>query len=196
MKQILFLFTFLLIACTAFSQPIIDIGLKGGVHTSKLNLESPLELNPESITKMHFGAFARVGLGKVYIQPEVYFSKKGSDVSYNPLQMVGSFDYKNVDVPVLLGYKLIKAKLVDLRVMAGPVFSFVTNATYPDELDEYLKDEFFNDHIMGLQYGLGVDVLFLTFDARVEHGSNVYDDPDLFSGKATTFMFSVGFKIL
>ena len=50
--------------------------------------------------------------------------------------------------------------------------------------------------VITVQYGLGIDVLFLTFDARVEHGSKFYDDPDVVSGKSTTFMFSVGFKIL
>lgn len=203
MKRILFSSLILLFATIAFSQPIIDIGLKGGVNSSNLHIEegrllddNGMTLSSESFTKMHFGAFGRIGWNKVYIQPEVYFSKKGGNLSSNIFELTSDFDYKNVDVPVLLGYKLIKGGAVDLHIMAGPVFSFVTDASYPSELDPFLHDEFFNEHLFGVQYGLGVDVLFLTVDARMEHSSKIYDDPSVVSGNATTFMLTVGFKIL
>ena len=73
--------------------------------------------------------------------------------------------------PLLFGYKLINGSSFDLRLMAGPVFSFVTDADYPTELDPYLNEDFFNEHVWGLQYGVGVDVLFMTLDARFEHGN-------------------------
>jgi hypothetical protein len=50
--------------------------------------------------------------------------------------------------------------------------------------------------MVGFQYGIGADVLFLTVDARVEHGGNVYTEPEVLTGKATSFMVTVGFKIL
>lgn len=203
MKRLLFSAIILLFASTAFSQLVLDLGLKAGVNVSNLTIdegsflsENSVSLNSDAIVKMHWGAFGRVGYGKLYLQPEVYYSKKGGNLSSNIFELSSDFDYSNVDVPLLLGYKVIKGKVLDLRLMAGPVFSFVTDANYPEELDAYLEDEFFNEHLIGLQYGLGVDVLFLTFDARVEHGSMIYDDPSFVSGKATTFMFSVGFKIL
>jgi hypothetical protein len=203
MKRLLFSITLLVLAIVASSQPTVDLGFKGGVHTTNLDISGDIEglgFDSESITRMHFGAFVRVGTGKFYIQPEVYFSKKGGDVSFDTptdiVGFVGGFDSENVDVPVLLGFKLLEKKTFNLRVMAGPVFSFVTNASYPDELDAYLQDEFFNDHLCGVQYGLGVDVLFLTIDARVEQASKIYDEPNLLSGKSSTFMLTVGFKIL
>ncbi len=203
MKRIFFITLILFFANLTYAQLIFDVGLKAGVHTSTLKVKEGdllndygINLGSESITRMHWGAFGRVGVGRVYLQPEVYFSKKGGELSNDLLQMTGGFDYNNVDVPFLLGYEIIKGKAFDLRAMAGPVLSFITNADYPEELDPYLHDEFFNDHFMGIQYGLGIDVLFLTFDARIEHGSNFYDDPNVVSGKSTTFMFSVGFKIL
>ncbi|MDX8340331.1 porin family protein [Draconibacterium sp. IB214405] len=196
MKRLLFASLFVLFTAIGFAQPIIDIGLKGGVHYSNLNLGGDFDLSSDGITKVHWGAFGRVGFDRFYVQPEVYFSKKGGDLSYDLLDLTGGFDYKNVDVPVLLGYKLIKSSMVDFRVMAGPVFTFVTDADYPKELDPYLKDEFFNENLFGVQYGVGIDVLFLTLDARMEHSSKIYDDPDLINGKSTSFIISVGFKIL
>ena len=203
MKRLLIALSFLLFTSTAFSQVVFDVGLKAGFNTSNLNItegrildDFDISLNSDAITKMHWGAFGRIGFGRLYAQPEVYFSKKGGDLSSELLDVAGGFDYSNVDVPVLLGYKLIKGKMLDFRIMAGPVFSFVTDADYPEELDEFLEEEFFDDRLIGVQYGLGVDVLFLTIDARMEHGSKIYDDPDFVSGNATTFMFTVGFKIL
>lgn len=196
MKRLLFASLLVLFSTIGFAQPIIDIGLKAGAHYSNMSLDGEFDLSSDAITKLHWGAFGRVGFDRLYVQPEVYFSKKGGDLSYDLLELTGGFDYKNIDVPVLLGYKLIKSSMVDFRIMAGPVFSFVTDANYPSELDPYLHDEFFNDHLFGVQYGLGIDVLFLTLDARMEHSSKIYDDPDLINGKSTSFMISLGFKIL
>lgn len=198
MRRLLFSLAFILFAATAFSQIIFDLGLKAGVNTSNFKIDGDYDdvLNSDAITQMHWGAFGRVGFGRFYVQPEVYFSKKGGDLSSDVIDVAGGFDYDNVDVPLLLGYNVIKGKALDLRIMAGPVFSFVTDASYPDELEDYLDDEFLEENIMGIQYGLGIDVLFLTIDARMEHAGNIYDDPSFISGKATNFMLSVGFKIL
>lgn len=196
MKRLLFSFGLLLFTSTVFSQVIFDLGLKAGVNTSNLKVESILDIDSDSFTKMHWGAFGRAGFGRLYVQPEVYFSKKGGSLSSSLIEITSDFDYSNVDVPVLLGFKVIKGKALDFRLMAGPVFSFVTNTNYPDELDSILEDEFFNNHLMGVQYGLGVDVLFLTIDARMEHNSKIYDDPEMVSGSTNVFMLSVGFKIL
>ncbi len=203
MRRLLFSFVLLILTTSAFSQVVFDLGLKAGVNVSNLNIEEGrilsdynISLNSDAITKAHWGAFGRVGFGRLYVQPEVYFSKKGGDLSSDLLGVAGGFDYSNVDAPLLLGYKIIKGKVFDLHVMAGPVFGFVTDANYPEELDEYLEEEFFDDHLIGAQYGIGIDVLFLSIDARVEHASKIYDDPNFVSGNATTFMFTVGFKIL
>ena len=196
MKRLFFASLFALLTTVSFAQPVFDLGLKAGVHYSNLNLDGEFDLNSDAITQMHWGAFGRIGFNRLYVQPEVYFSKKGGNLSYNVLNLTGGFDYSNVDVPVLLGYKVVKSTMFDVHLMAGPVFSFVTDADYPNELDPYLHDEFFDKHLFGVQYGLGVDVLFLTVDARVEHAGKVYNDPDLISGKSTTFMLTVGFKIL
>lgn len=215
MKRIFFAALLMCFSGIMYGQVIFDLGLKAGVHTTNLDVDGsydvsvfdqnyPLFINSESVTKMHWGAFGRVGLGRIYVQPEVYFSKKGGDLSGEVPGIEigtgdnygGSFDYGNVDVPILLGYKFIKGKVVNFRGMAGPVFSFITDADYPDYLNDILDDDFFEDQLIGVQYGLGIDVLFLTFDARVEHGKKFYDNPEDYNGKSTTFMFTLGFKIL
>lgn len=203
MRRILFSVVLLLFTSAAFSQVVFDLGLKAGVHASNLSIEegklldeNGMTLNSNSFAKLHWGAFGRIGFGKIYLQPEVYYSKKGGELSSNILDLTSDFDYNNIDVPLLLGFKVTEGEILDFRLMAGPVFSFVTDADYPVELDPYLRDEFFDDHLIGIQYGLGIDISNFTFDLRMEHNSNIYDDPDVVTGNATTFIFTVGFKIL
>ena len=192
MKRIVILTIYSMLAIASSAQVIFDMGLKGGVNFSKVSLDLE-DYNEDAITKMHIGAFGRVGWKKVYVQPEVYFTKKGGEFSSNVISLAGDFDYSAVDVPVLFGVRLLDAKVLDLHLIAGPVLGFVTKSSVKGnpEFDE----SYFKDHYLGLQYGAGVDVLFLTVDLRVEHGNTVYEHPD-FDGKNTTFMVTVGFKIL
>lgn len=192
MKRLLILMAILTISVSVWSQPIIDIGLKGGINTSKMSINLS-DYNSDNITKMHIGAFGRIGWNKVYVQPEVYFTKKGGEFTYNPLSFFGEFDYSSVDVPVLLGFRLLNAKAADIHLIAGPVFGFVTKSDIEGNND--FNAQYFKDRYVGLQYGAGVDVLFLTIDLRMEHSGTIYDHPD-FNGKNTSFMVTVGFKIL
>ena len=192
MKRIIILAVFCIFAFNSSAQLIFDLGLKGGVNFSKISLDIE-DYNENAITKMHFGAFGRVGVNKVFVQPEVYFTKKGGEFSSNPLDFAGEFDYSAVDVPLLFGVRLLDAKVLELHLLAGPVFGFVTDKSLSG--DHEFNQEYFNDHYVGLQYGAGIDVLFLTLDLKMEHGNTIYEAPT-FDGKNTTFMVSVGFRIL
>ena len=192
MKKIVIPILFLILATSLSAQPTIDVGLKAGINSSKMSFDID-DYSSESILKAHFGAFGRVGWGRIFVQPEAYFSAKGGDLSTNIFQTATSFDYSTVDVPLLFGVKIIKGGAVDLHAVAGPVFSIITSNKIDG--DDLISEEYYGDNYIGFQYGLGVDILFLTFDARMEHGSNnLYSHPD-FDGKNSTFMLSVGFKI-
>ena len=80
-----------------------------------------------------------------------------------------------------------------LLFMAGPVFSFLIDKSVKGQFTEdNLKNSFF-----GWQYGVGVDFLFLTLDARKESFSNnLYSAPNLdFNTKNGTFVISLGLKL-
>lgn len=193
MKKVAIPILLLILTTSLFAQPSFDLGLKAGINRSKMSLDAD-DYSSESITKGHFGVFARVGLGRVFVQPEAYFSAKGGDLSSNVIQTATSFDYTSFDVPLLLGIQVVKDRAVGMHVVAGPVFSFLTS----NKIDgnDFFSEEFYGDSYIGFQYGVGLDILFLTLDARMEHGSNnLYEQPN-FDGKNSTFMLSVGFKIL
>jgi len=195
MKKLMFSFILLALSGSLFAQVKFDLGVKGGVNFSKVSFDVD-DYSAESVTKSHFGAFARVGWNRIFIQPEFYFSGKGGDVTSDLMSTMTSFDYTSMDIPVLLGFRVIKGKAVDFHIVAGPVFSSVSSEEISGE--NLLNQMFYEDNYFGIQYGLGIDVLFLTFDARMENGiGKLYSDPTVaVAGKNQNFMLSVGIKFL
>lgn len=180
-------------AISVQAQVKFDLGIKGGVNFSKISLDAE-DYSAESVTKSHFGAFGRLGWDRVFIQPEFYFSGKGGDVTSDIMSTMTSFDYSTIDIPVLLGGRIIKGKLLDLHVVAGPVFNKIV--TKDLEASDAFDPSFYENQYFGIQYGVGIDVLFLTLDARMENGLGNFYSHSEGSGKNQTFMVSLGFKIL
>ncbi len=194
MKKLLLSIFLMILTISLFAQMNFDLGVKGGVNFSKISFDSD-DYSAESVTKTHFGAFGRIGWDRVFIQPEFYFSGKGGDVTSGIMSTMTSFNYKSMDIPVLLGLSVIKGKAFDLHLVGGPVFSNISS----EELTggNLVNKSFYENNYFGIQYGLGIDVLFLTFDARMENGlGDMYSQPGTISGKNQTFMLSVGFKFL
>lgn len=192
MKKLILILLFAISSGVLAAQPVFDLGLKGGANFSKISFDFD-DYSSESVVKTHFGAFGRIGFSRIFIQPEVYFSGKGGEVT-GITSTITSFDFSTVDIPVLLGVKIIKGKAIDFHLTGGPVFSKIINEKV--EGDDLLDKSFYEKHYFGIQYGLGIDVLFLTFDARMEHALNEFYSHPGGSGKNSTFMLSVGFKIL
>ena len=195
MKKITVLVLLAIVVLTGKAQDFFDLGPKVGMNTSKISTHME-NYTPETINSYQFGAFARINLGKLYIQPEAYSnSKKGKVIHVSDLGIstINSFNLKTVDVPVLLGLKIIDQKALNLRVLAGPTFSFVT--------DESVKGQFTEDNLensfFGWQYGVGVDFLFLSLDVRKESlSNNLYRAPNFdFDTKNGTFIISLGLKL-
>ncbi|MBN2636686.1 MAG: porin family protein [Prolixibacteraceae bacterium] len=193
MKKIVLIVVTGLFAISLNAQTTFDLGFKGGANFSKISFDAD-DYSSETALKTHFGAFARLGWDRIFLQPEVYFSGKGGNLKSGTSAIVTSFDYNTVDVPVLLGIKLIKGKAFDLHIVGGPVFSGITTKELDNE--NTFNEDFYENHYFGVQYGVGVDVLFLTFDARMEQGLNQFYNHFSSDMKNNTFMLSVGFKFL
>lgn len=192
MKKLFVSILFVIFTGSIYAQPVFDLGLKGGVNFSKMYFDLE-DYSSESIIKSHMGAFARIGWNRVFIQPEVYFSGKGGDVTNNILNTISSFDYKSFDVPVLFGVKIIKGKVFSLHGVAGPVFSGITSEDISD--NSKFDKNFYESHYFSMQYGLGVDVLFMTLDARFEQGLDDFYSHSGLNASNRTFMVSLGFRI-
>ncbi len=193
MKKLIFSTVLVVLTLSLSAQFKFDLGLKGGVNFSKISFDVD-DYNSESVTKTHFGAFGRVGWGRLFLQPELYFSSKGGKVDSDLLTAANNFNFETFDIPLLLGVRAIKGDNFDIQLVAGPVFSNITSKEISS--DEVFDTSFYNDHYFGIQYGLGIDVLFMTLHARMENGlGNFYKQAEK-SGKNNTLMISVGFKFL
>jgi hypothetical protein len=194
MKKILLLFILLALTISTIAQPLFDLGIKAGINNSQLT-PNVNEFSAENIIGYHAGAFARVGMGRIYLQPEVYFSSKGGNfMEIKNADPVAMFGYTSVDAPLLLGAKVFKVSKLNFRVMGGPVFGFITSKNVDG--DSRFNVDNFRDRCFGWQYGLGVDIWFLTLDARIENSrSNVYQS-SLVNSRNKTLLVSLGFKFL
>ncbi|MCD4695669.1 MAG: PorT family protein [Bacteroidales bacterium] len=218
MKKIVFLSALMILGYYTFGQ--LGLGIKGAVTMSSLTTDLS-EIKEAAKLGYQFGAFVRVG-DKFHIQPEVYFTAKKGDLEMNvvgadpdnPLKSVEvsqGITLNTVDVPILLGYKILDPPLLNIRLQAGPVASIVTSKKFNVTFDGVDADEdqatFCKDDLKdinwGLQFGAGVDVLFLTIDLRYELGlSNLYNQPDnavdgsVSEFKNNVFFLTVGWKIM
>lgn len=187
----------------AFAQGPVNIGLKFGSNTSRMvtNIESVVNqnLSEEALNSYLAGAFVRVNLGRLYFQPEAYFNTKGgiiTPVGNDQFQIPTSttFNYQTIDVPALIGIKLIHHNFINLRVYGGPVYSYVTANSFITELSDLNANDL-NDRYMGWQFGTGMDIWFLTFDLRVERGNNIITSESTYQARSTSYLLSAGIKL-
>jgi hypothetical protein len=198
MKKLLILVIVLFAALENFGQ--FSFGPKIGYTASKLSTD--LDSISESVkSNFQIGAFLRFGK-KLYLQPEIYYATSGGTLKLEGTNLKETIKMKNLSIPVLVGYKLINAKIINLRVMAGPVANFILNKTVEssDLVTDPLQDSDFKNVAWGMDVGAGVDVFFLTLDVRYEFGlNNIYNPPAGSSDqsiKSNMWIVSLGFKLL
>lgn len=172
-------------AVTAHAQ-FFSFGVKGGVNSSKVSIDR-VEWNNiqtsdgirdfaieqgDSKLGLHFGAFARLKVSKIYIQPELLFTQTRGEFVINDITNpqdvttnIAKQTFNKFDVPVMVGLKFGPA-----RVGLGPVASFIINDK--SELSKFITSDAeneFNKAVFGYQVGVGVDILkFATIDLKYE----------------------------
>lgn len=213
-----FIFTAVLLLSFSFSQAQFNLGIKAGYNSSlsfsnltsigtTYNLDN---VKAEMWNNFQAGAFARIGLGKViYIQPELLYSieKKNYQVTIQDA-VAGAVTLdkfastSTVDVPILLGAKLLDFKIINLRAFAGPKLRFDAGSSL--DFKQLTGGSFDTSKLLsdvkkaqlGLEIGAGLDVLMLTLDVRYNLIGNMYD-PKLtdFNLPSNTFVISLGWKL-
>ncbi|MEI6898790.1 MAG: porin family protein [Bacteroidota bacterium] len=194
---------FLLFAffATSISYGQFALGLKIGYNANKLstNLDS---IKNSMNSGFHVGAWARFGK-RLYFRPELVYTLSGGEFTKgNPVTTGWTQKIKvgSLDIPVLVGLKIIHSDFITWRVELGPEASFVVNKkitddglTPPIQLSD-IKTA--NWYLLG---GTGVDVLFLSLDIRYKYGlTKSISNPAGYSldTKNSMFVVSLGFKIL
>lgn len=183
-------FTMMATAASAQKSPI-HIGLKGGANFSKLPISSS-GISSKYATGFSAGAFTRIDISKVYVQGELLFSKKASKFNSDLLNDQ-KVSWSSIDVPVLVGYKLLNMDLLNVRIFGGGVYSYTISEKA--SLFKQINNSFnkFDKSNIGYQVGAGIDVGKLTFDLRYEGGLSSVSKQ--FKSRPNSFQASVGFMI-
>jgi hypothetical protein len=188
------------ISFKGFSQAQVAIGLKGGLNLSKFDISQTVS-NVDNRTGYHGGVFALVKIASFGIQPEVLFSRQGTNFTYNTTNYKANFDY--INVPVMLKLYLP----LGINIQAGPQFGFKTvddlKAAVSGGSPQTVAATFAKKKDTSVAFGAGIDLPFnLTFDARYVLGlSDIKFAPSTNPSEAVTFknkviQISVGYKFL
>ncbi|NQV01081.1 MAG: PorT family protein [Bacteroidia bacterium] len=197
MKKYIILSVLLLSSVIVFGQ--FTVGPKVGYNASKFSTD----LDTVSSTfksGFQIGVFVRIGK-KFYVQPELYYTTQGGVFESNTTNWQQKISIGSLDLPVLVGFKLLNAKAVNLRILAGPMASFVVNKSVKDAGGVLgpIENADINSINWAIQAGAGLDVLFMTLDVRYQIGlNNLIKDIDnaTINSKNSVWVVSLGFKIL
>lgn len=164
MKNIFFTVSFtVMMALSAFAQNGSGFGLKGGVNYnangSYFNAISNTSQDPTATVGYHLGLFGKLGLGKIYLRPELVYTSTKSD--YNTS---GDFSMQKLDAPILVGLNV----LGPVHIFAGPSLQYILESDLSNAVISNLE----NDFSVGLNFGIGLNINQLGIDLRYERGFN------------------------
>jgi len=203
MKKILFLLVFLFLA-TELSLGQFTLGIRTGYNGNKLTTNLS-DIKTQFQSGFHIGAFSRIGK-RLYFAPELLYTftggtftneSPGADTTWTKQKLtVGS-----LDIPLLLGFKIIRSKLIKWRIELGPVASFVVNKKVKnfDDLVGPIENASINTANWFILAGTGIDLWFLTLDIRYQYGFNsLIKDIQNYDFKTNNHLVvvSLGFKII
>ena len=193
-----------------FSQ--VKFGIKAGASTTNLKMEDLKTLTSGTTQYtvealkganygFHAGAFLRLGLMGVYVQPELLFTSRTDEYTVTDLDnpavsIVEKQKFNQLDLPLMLG-----AKIGPVRLNAGPSARLLLNSP-KDLIDHPDFKSMYNSLTFGYQAGLGFDIAKkLTIDLRYEGSLQKYQnkienatgEKFKLDDRPNAFLLSVGF---
>lgn len=166
-------------------------GLKGGVNFSTLYAEDVK--NTKMIGGFNIGLFSKLPVSEfIAIQPELYFTTKGAEVSYNNIFVDGtaSFTTDYIELPILLVLNVTDK----FNFQVGPYLSYllsgkvknVSSNSYFD-FEDNIDTKDFNRFEAGVAVGAGLDLGALGVGIRYNHGLTIVGKEQTFFGQKYTF---------
>lgn len=194
MKKKCLLALFSLLVCFSSAQGIIKLNPQFGINSSKLSTD-PEFAEPTARVGYQVGADLRIGGGKMFLEPGLFWYRVGTDllsedeITSQPLQ--GQVKINYLKVPLCVGYSVIDTRLFKARGSLGLVPSF-----YSGIKDNVLnlQNEDFKNLVLGLRFGIGIDILLITLDLDLEFGlGNALSTNS--GARNDVLSLAVGFKI-
>ncbi|UII80274.1 outer membrane beta-barrel protein [Flagellimonas sp. CMM7] len=168
MKKTLLIAVLTLMGSAVFAQSGSGFGIKAGLSYNKNgdligsvgDAGQNISEGAEGKAGYHVGFWGKLDFPKIYLRPELVYSKTKS--SYDVNGDSNDYDISKLDLPVLLGYKLIGP----LHIFAGPAFQY----TLKNDLGDIEVEDVENDFTVGLNAGVGVNLGKIGVDVRYERG--------------------------
>lgn len=194
MKKILFLFFICAFGYNAMAQLPINIGVHGGITSNRIKVKDiPAAIGSRAHTGYLLGAFARVNLGKIYIEPSLNYNHKESIIETKSLSQGSGEDdltlkVNSFDIPLMLGFEVLDLSILKLRTYLGPVMSFPSRKGASELGIEKTRTTNWHGKL-----GIGVDIWKLTFDIDYE---KAFKDLGHDLKAPRSFNFVLGIKII
>lgn len=167
-----------------------QFGMKGGANFSNLYTDDVDDNNV--LTSFNAGIYTTFPLTDfIAIQPELLYSRKGSELVYDNAFASGTAKFKlnYIELPVLLKINLAK----NLNIHAGPYFAYLVDAQITNESDSgsfdfqdnYDNDDF-NRFDTGLAAGVGIDLDKVGIGLRYNYGLSTVGKERTVAGQTYT----------
>lgn len=166
-------------------------GVKGGLNLSTLFTDDIEDKN--TLVGYNAGVFAKIPINSfLAFQPELYFTTKGSEITYNNIFANGTakFNLNYVEVPLLLVVNLTK----NINIHGGPYAAYLISSKVTNKsnvsLFDYERDinaDDINRLDAGLALGAAIDVGSFSFGGRLNYGLTTVGKEKSFLGNNYTF---------
>lgn len=181
--------------------------LFGGFNSSKTITElagSRETFFSEAKLNYNFGIALRFEFANIlFIQPEVYFTRKGGLTNAFRTSLTDTFNQQEVsahsiDFPIMFGLRLFHSDAFCLRFYGGPVVSYLIDQNV--DVNKNGQQITFGDirtgtHAFSAQVGAGIDIRRFTFDVRYEYGLSPMHRHSDFRTRYRLISFTLGIKL-
>lgn len=184
MKKRTVLIVFAILASITFVNAQSEFGIKAGLSynsNGELNeftneVDNLYKNKGEGKSGFNVGIYGKIDLGPIYLRPELVYTKTTSEYELN--SQVENYKISKIDVPVLVGLKLIGP----INVFAGPAFQYIINNDLSG-VDNIENVE--NEFSLGLNIGASIEIGRIGIDVRYERGLS--DNEADFTDSGKTF---------
>lgn len=166
-------------------------GVKAGINFADLHTKDADKT--KMLVGFNVGGFAKLPIFKmIAIQPEIYYTTKGSEVTYDNLTAQGTaqFTLNYIEIPLLLIVNFNE----NFNVYAGPYASALVSGKVKNksntvlfDYEHNIKREDYNDYDLGIIVGGGVDIGRIGIGGRYCYGTKTVGKQKDFAGSLETF---------
>lgn len=168
MKKRIVLFSVAFIAGIMLMNAQSDFGIKAGLSYNSNGDLKEFTSEVDQIYKdegkgksgFNVGFYGKLDLGPIFVRPEIVYTQTTSEYEFNSL--IEDYKLSKIDVPVLVGLKLIGP----LNVFAGPAFQYILD----NDLNGINISDVKNDFSVGVNVGASVEFGRIGIDVRYERG--------------------------